>query len=552
MRLPCDAALIVVDVQKAIDDPRFGPRNNLDAERAVAALLAAWRDEGLPIVHVRHDSVEPDSPYRPERPGHAFKPEAEPREGETVIAKSAPSAFVGTRLEEALDALGATTLVLCGALTHNSVEATARHAGDLGYRVFVVADACWAVDLNGRDGRRWPAELVHALSLAALDREWAEIVDCATALAAARLAKARARRQAARAPKRASRSLTQTCDATAGAPLAIERPVVAISPGGRTGGSELGAYSIALIGVGKVASDHHLPVILKSRRFRLACLVGPQPPRSYGVPHFGAPAEAYAALPEIDAVVLCTPPAARHALALEALAAGKHVLLEKPPATTMAELRDLTTRFAEGGRVVFAAWHSQYNAAVEIAKARLAGAKLRRLAVDWRENVRRFHPRHQWIWDAGNFGVFDAGVNALSILTKIVPEAIFVKSAELFYPSNRDAPIAASLVFASPAAADDHARLSARFDWRHEGEHLWNIDVETAAGERLALRRGGAELSIDGVLACEAERREYEQIYEHFAALLDAGRGAADPAPFQLVADAFMVGSRRVVEPFEW
>jgi D-galactose 1-dehydrogenase len=289
----------------------------------------------------------------------------------------------------------------------------------------------------------------------------------------------------------------------------------------------LGAYSLALIGVGKVARDRRLPVIAKSRRFRPACLIGREPPRPCGAPHFSTPAEACAALPEIDAVALRTPPAARHALALEALAAGKHVLLEKPPATTMAELRDLTTRFAEGGRVVFAAWRSQHNAAVEIAKARLAGTKLRRLAVDWREDVRRFHPGHQWIWDAGNFGVFDAGVNALSILTKIAPEAIFVKSAELVDPSSRDAPIAASLVFATTAAENERARLTARFDWRHEGEHVWNIDVETAAGDRLARRRGGA-------------------------ALLDLGRGAADPAPFQLVVDAFMVGARRVAEPFEW
>ena len=191
MRLPHDAALLVIDVQQAIDDRRWGRRNNPNAEGAIAALLAAWRAEGLPIVHIRHDSVEPGSPYRPERPGAAFKAETRPREGETVIAKSAHSAFVGTRLEKALDALGATTLVVCGVLTHNSVEATVRHAADLGYRVFVVADACWAVDIRDLNGRLWPAEDVHALSLACLNGEYAEIVNCATALAAARQATAR-------------------------------------------------------------------------------------------------------------------------------------------------------------------------------------------------------------------------------------------------------------------------------------------------------------------------------------------------------------------------
>jgi nicotinamidase-related amidase len=193
MRLPSDAALILVDLQQAIDDPRWGPRNNPHAERAIDALIAAWREEGLPIVHIRHDSAERDSPYRPDRPGHAFKPEAAPGPGEAVIGKRGHSAFVGTKLEATLDARGATTLVVCGVLTHNSVEATARHAADLGYRVFVVADACWAVALVDRSGATWPAELVHRLALACLDGEYATVVDAATTLAAARLAKARQR-----------------------------------------------------------------------------------------------------------------------------------------------------------------------------------------------------------------------------------------------------------------------------------------------------------------------------------------------------------------------
>ena len=198
MRLPCDAALIVVDVQWAIDEAQWGPRNNPGAEAAIASLIAAWRAEKLPIAHIRHDSPEPDSPYAPGKPGHGFKPCAMPREGERVVAKRARSAFVGTGLEDALDALGATTLVICGVLTSNSVEATARDAGDLGYRVFVVADACWAVDKRDLSGRSWPAEDVHALSLANLSGEYAEIVDCAATLRAAATANARKRMREAR------------------------------------------------------------------------------------------------------------------------------------------------------------------------------------------------------------------------------------------------------------------------------------------------------------------------------------------------------------------
>jgi nicotinamidase-related amidase len=196
MRLPADAVLIVIDVQEAIDDPRWGPRNNPDAEANIAALIAAWRAEGLPLVHVRHDSVDPASPYAPHGPGHRFKRCAAPLDGETVIGKDTNSAFVGTGLEGLLDELGATTLVLCGALTPNSVEATARHAGNLGYQVFIVADACWAVDKVDLRGKRWPAEDVHALSLAHLRGEYGSVVDAATTLRAAAAAKTRQRRAA--------------------------------------------------------------------------------------------------------------------------------------------------------------------------------------------------------------------------------------------------------------------------------------------------------------------------------------------------------------------
>ncbi len=196
MRLPADAVLIVIDVQEAIDDPRWGARNNPEAEANIAALIAAWRAESLPLVHVRHDSVDPQSPYAPHKPAHRFKRCAAPLDGETVIVRHANSAFIGAGLEGLLDELGATTLVVCGALTPNSVEATARHAGNLGYQVFIVADACWAVDKVDLRGKHWPAEDVHALSLAHLHGEYGSVVDTTTTLRAAAAAKARQRRAA--------------------------------------------------------------------------------------------------------------------------------------------------------------------------------------------------------------------------------------------------------------------------------------------------------------------------------------------------------------------
>jgi nicotinamidase-related amidase len=189
-RLPSDTVLLVVDLQRAIDDPKWGPRNNPDAERNIAALLAAWRDAGMPIVHVRHDSEEARSPYRPGTPGHGFKPEAMPQADEPVVGKNVNSAFIGTDLDTMLTDRGTTTLVVCGVLTHNSVDATVRHAGNLGYRVFVAADACWAVDVRDLRGRLWAAEDVHQLALAVMHREYATVSDAAALAAAAAMAKA--------------------------------------------------------------------------------------------------------------------------------------------------------------------------------------------------------------------------------------------------------------------------------------------------------------------------------------------------------------------------
>jgi nicotinamidase-related amidase len=179
------AILLVVDLQLALDDPRWaadGPRNNKRAEARAAALLADWRRRGAPLVHIRHDSLQPDSTYRPGGPGHPFKPQVQPLAGEAIVAKSTPSAFIGTRLDERLRVLGE-DLVVCGAITNNSVEATVRHAAGLGYRVRVAADACFTFAKRDWTGRRRPAKTVHDLSLANLAGEYASVLATADILA---------------------------------------------------------------------------------------------------------------------------------------------------------------------------------------------------------------------------------------------------------------------------------------------------------------------------------------------------------------------------------
>jgi nicotinamidase-related amidase len=182
--VPPGAALLLIDVQQGFDDPVWGSRNNPDAERAAAALLAAWRERGWPVVHVQHDAVEPGSPLTPGQPGHAHKPEVAPRPGEAVVHKSVNSAFIGTDLQERLTALQVPGLVVVGLTTDHCVSTSVRMAGNLGFDTWLVADACAAHDRVGADGERYAAQLVHEVALASLHDEFATVVESGAVLAA--------------------------------------------------------------------------------------------------------------------------------------------------------------------------------------------------------------------------------------------------------------------------------------------------------------------------------------------------------------------------------
>jgi len=170
-----DAALVVIDVQYGLDNPRLGTRNNPDAEKRIADLLAAWRTAGKPVIHVKHNSVEPNSELRPERPGNAIKKEALPIEGEPLFQKNVNSAFIGTGLEEYLRSKGIDSLVIVGLTTEHCVSTSARMAGNLGFKVTVVADATATFEKTGFDGAHYPADLVHGVELASLNGEFATV-----------------------------------------------------------------------------------------------------------------------------------------------------------------------------------------------------------------------------------------------------------------------------------------------------------------------------------------------------------------------------------------
>jgi nicotinamidase-related amidase len=179
VQVPENAALLIIDVQKAIDDPvwsKEGPRNNPAAERNIAQLLNVWRHSRRPIFHVRHDSTRPTSTYRPGQPGNDFKLEAQPANGEPIVAKRVHSAFVATDLESRLRSSGINTLVIAGVITNNSVEATVRMAGNLGFTTYLVEDACFTFARRDYRGILRSAEDVHAMSLANMNGEYCQVV----------------------------------------------------------------------------------------------------------------------------------------------------------------------------------------------------------------------------------------------------------------------------------------------------------------------------------------------------------------------------------------
>ena len=183
--LPHNTVLILVDLQKAIDHPSWGVRNNPGAEENVRRLLSHWRRTSRPIIHIRHVSRFPGSTYRDGQPGVEFKDAAAPAPGEPVLTKQCASAFIGTPLQEMLKDHNIADVVIAGVITNNSVEATARMAGDLGFRTTVVSDATFTFGRPDFDGRERTADEVHAMSLANLEGEYASVQTTAEVLTGA-------------------------------------------------------------------------------------------------------------------------------------------------------------------------------------------------------------------------------------------------------------------------------------------------------------------------------------------------------------------------------
>ena len=301
---------------------------------------------------------------------------------------------------------------------------------------------------------------------------------------------------------------------------------------------------LGIVGVGKIVRDQHLPSIAANSDYSLIATASRNGTVD-GVQSFTAIEDMIAAVPDMNAVSLCMPPQYRYEAAYKALSAGKHVFLEKPPGATLSEVHDLEALAKSKGVSLFASWHSRYAPGVEAAKAFLASTKINSMHVIWKEDVRHWHPNQDWIWQAGGLGVFDPGINALSIVTHILPKAIFLTSATLEFPENRDAPIAADLHFKNA----DNIPAHVEFDWRQTGKQSWDIVAETEAGQ-MVLSEGGAKLSIAGEQKSSGPEREYPALYERFAEIIKSGTSDVDLAPLMHVADAFLLGRHKFVDSF--
>jgi len=297
---------------------------------------------------------------------------------------------------------------------------------------------------------------------------------------------------------------------------------------------------IGIIGYGKIAEDQHVPAIAGNPAFRLAAIASRHAHPDLGVPTFHSPQEMLNGV-ELDAVAICTPPGPRHAITQTCLSAGLHVMMEKPPCLTLGEVADLASQARAGKRTLFATWHSRFNDTVETAAAITRAEGIATMDIQWLEDVDKWHPGQEWIWERGGFGVFDPGINALSIATLLCADPLLVRKSDLRMEKRGHQPEGVVLKLATGGVEEG---IGARFEWRYRGTEQWTIDLTTKAGTRIALSKGGAVLRVNDGPEQQAQRGEYPGLYARFAELIAAGESDVDAEPLRVVADALLAGAR--------
>lgn len=300
--------------------------------------------------------------------------------------------------------------------------------------------------------------------------------------------------------------------------------------------------NICLIGIGKIAVDQHVPAITGSDDWTLAATVS-RSGTVDGVPSFTDFDKMLVDRPDISVISLCLPPVPRFDYAAKAIAAGRHVMLEKPPGATLAEVHALQSMAVDKGVSLFATWHSRAAKAVQPAKAWLADKTVTKAHINWKEDVRKWHPNQDWVFEPGGMGVFDPGINALSIITEILPFEMRLQQAILEFPENRDTPIAAQMQWAD--------NVTGVFDWRQTGQQSWDITVETSVGTA-EIKDGGTRFLIDGNEQDTGTLGEYPALYKRMKTLVEKDASDVDLRPMIHVADALTLGKRVITDAFHF
>ena len=299
-----------------------------------------------------------------------------------------------------------------------------------------------------------------------------------------------------------------------------------------------------LVGLGKIARDEHIPAIASHPALELVA-VASRNASGEGVPTYRDLDQMLLCEPKVEAIILCQPPQARFEAARKAIQAGKHVFLEKPPGATVLEVEALVDLARRQGTTLFASWHSRWSEQVGLASRWCASRTVTGVSIEWKEDVRSWHPGQDWMWEAGGFGVFDPAINALSILTQILPASVRLLGSDLVFPANRAAPIAAKLVLETAEGAE----VSAAFDWRETGPQVWRIEIR--AGAETFLFKQGAEQEAGLPAGSTVLSAEYRAMYRHFDHLVRAGQSDVDLTPLKIVADAFLKGRIERTDRFD-
>lgn len=301
---------------------------------------------------------------------------------------------------------------------------------------------------------------------------------------------------------------------------------------------------IAIMGVGKIAIDQHIPSINNSENFEFVATISKNNAIA-GVPNFSSIKELVDAMPEVKAIAICTPPQVRCDYTIDALNLGLHVMMEKPPTSTLCEFNEILEAHVKTNLTLFTAWHSRYAAKVEAAKDWLSGRELSEVRITWRESTLKWHPGQQWLWDAGGLGIFDPAINAFSIVTKLLGQNIRVEKSDFETPSNQAAPIAAKLQMRLGKIP-----ISADLDFREKDKEIWEIDFLAQDGQTMKLLFGGAAISINGAEPETSADIEYKSAYAEFAELIKNGKSNADNSPQRIVADAFVLAKNVATDNF--